>query len=66
MDKEKFACINAIAITTIFPMGLILSPILGITLMLIFAKILKTLEKRVATDRKYSILRLLPVNWEKG
>jgi|TARA_B100001939_G_scaffold2849_1_gene2715 hypothetical protein len=66
MDKEKFACINAIAITTIFPMGLILSPILGVTLMLIFAKILKTLEKRVATDRKYSILRLLPVNWEKG
>jgi hypothetical protein len=65
MDKEKFACINAIAITTIFPMGLILSPILGVTLMLIFAKILKTLEKRVATDRKYSILRLLPVNWEK-
>ena len=66
MDKEKFACINAIAITTIFPMGLILSPILGVTLMLIFAKILKTLEKRVATDRKYSILRLLPVNWKKG
>tara|TARA_R100001163_G_C4897308_1_gene87485 strand:- start:25 stop:222 length:198 start_codon:yes stop_codon:yes gene_type:complete len=65
MDKEKFACINAIAITTIFPMGLILSPILGVTLMLIFAKILKTLEKRVATDRKYSILRMLPVNWEK-
>ena len=65
MDKEKFACINAIAITTIFPMGLILSPILGVTLMLIFAKILKILEKRVATDRKYSILRMLPVNWEK-
>tara|TARA_R100001129_G_scaffold176832_1_gene151208 strand:- start:100 stop:297 length:198 start_codon:yes stop_codon:yes gene_type:complete len=65
MDKEKFASINAIAITTIFPMGLILSPILGVTLMLIFAKILKTLEKRVATDRKYSILRMLPVNWEK-
>ena len=65
MDKEKFACINAIAVTTIFPMGLILSPILGVTLMLIFAKILKTLEKRVATDRKYSILRMLPVNWEK-
>ena len=65
MDKEKFACINAIAVTTIFPMGLILSPILGVTLMLIFAKILKTLEKRVATDRKYSILRLLPVNWER-
>ncbi len=65
MDIEKFACINAIVITTIFPMGLILSPLLGLTLMFSFAKILKILKKRVATDRKYSILRLLPINWEK-
>ena len=66
MDIEKFACINAIAITTIFPMGLILSPLLGVTLMFTFAKILKILKKRVATDRKYSILRLLPVDWENN
>jgi hypothetical protein len=65
MDLEKFACINAIALTTIFPMGLILSPLLGLTLMFTFAKILKILNKRVATDRKYSILRLLPVSWDK-
>ena len=65
MDVEKFACINAIALTTIFPMGLILSPLLGLTLMLTFAKILKILNKKVATDRKYGILRVLPVNWEK-
>ena len=66
MDVEKFACINAIALTTIFPMGLILSPLLGLTLMFTFAKILKILKKRVATDRKYSILRLLPINWENN
>ena len=65
MDIEKFACINAIAIPTIFPMGIILSPLLGLTLMFTFAKILKILKKRVATDRKYSILRLLPVDWNK-
>ena len=66
MDIEKFACINAITIATIFPMGLILSPLLGLTLMFTFAKILKILKKRVATDRKYSILRLLPVDWENN
>ena len=65
MDIEKFACINAIAITTIFPMGIILSPLLGLALLFTFAKILKILKKRVATDRKYSILRLLPVDWNK-
>ena len=65
MDVEKFACINAIALTTIFPMGLILSPLLGLTLMFTFTKILKILNKRVATDRKYSILRLLPVSWDE-
>ena len=65
MDIEQFACINAIAITTIVPMGIILSPILGVTLMLTFAKILKMLKKRVATDRRYDILRLLPVDWNK-
>ena len=65
MDIEKLACINAIAITTNFPMGIILSPLLGLTLMFTFAKILKILKKRVATDRRYSILRSLPVNWER-
>ena len=65
MDVEKFACINAIAFTTIFPMGLILTPLLGLTLLFTFAKILKILKNRVATDRKYSILRLLPVDWNK-
>ena len=65
MDVEKFACINAIAFTTIFPMGLILTPLLGLTLLFTFAKILKILKNRVATDRKYSILKLLPVDWNK-
>ena len=65
MDIEQFACINAIAITTIVQMGIILSPILGVTLMLTFAKILKMLKKRVATDRRYAILKLLPVDWRR-
>ena len=65
MEVEKFACINAIAIASIVPMGIILSPLLGVTLMLTFAKILKILKKRVATDRRYIILRLLPVDWNK-
>ena len=65
MEIEKFACVNAIALTTIVPMGIILSPLLGLLLMFTFAKILKILKKRVATDRKYSILRLLPVDWNK-
>ena len=65
MDIEKFDCINAIALTTIFPMGVILSPLLGLLLMFTFAKILKILKKKVATDRRYDILRLLPVDWNK-
>jgi len=65
MDIEKFACVNAIALTTIFPMGLILSPLLGLTLMFTFTKILKMLKKKVATDRRYSILKSLPVDWER-
>ena len=65
MDIENFACVNAIAVTTIFPMGIILSPLLGLILMFTFAKILKILKKKVATNRRYSILRMLPVNWEK-
>tara|TARA_R100000406_G_scaffold94866_2_gene87700 strand:+ start:180 stop:377 length:198 start_codon:yes stop_codon:yes gene_type:complete len=65
MEIEKFACINAIALITIFPMGIIATPLLGLILMFTFAEILKILKKRVATNRKYSILRLLPVNWEK-
>jgi hypothetical protein len=63
MEIEKFACINAIALITIFPMGIIVTPLLGLILMFTFAEILKILKKRVATSRKYSILRLLPVNW---
>lgn len=63
MEIEKFACINAIALITIFPMGIIVTPLLGLILMFTFAEILKILKKRVATNRKYSILRLLPVNW---
>ena len=65
MDIEKFAYINAIATSTIFPMGTILSPLLGLILMFTFTKILKILKKRVATDRRYSILRSLPVNWKR-
>ena len=65
MDIENFACVNAIVVTTIFPMGIILSPLLGLILMFTFAKILKILKKKVATNRRYSILRMLPVNWEK-
>lgn len=65
MEIEKFACVNAIALITIFPMGIIFTPLLGLILMFTFAKILKILNKRVATDRKYSILRLLPVSWDK-
>ena len=65
MEVEKFACINAISLITIFPMGIILTPLLGLILMFTFAEILKILKKKVATNRKYSILRLLPVNWEK-
>ena len=66
MDIEKFAGINAIALTTIFPMGIILSPLLGVTLMFTFAKILKILNKKVATNRRYAILKwLLPVDWNK-
>ena len=65
MEVEKFACINAIAITTIFPMGIVLSPLLGVTLTLTFSKILKILKKRVATDRKYAILKTLPVDWSR-
>ena len=65
MEIERFACVNAIALTTIVPMGIILSPLLGLLLMFTFAKILKILKKKVATDRRYGILRLLPVDWNK-
>ena len=65
MEIEKFACVNAIALTTIVPMGIILSPLLGLLLMFTFAKILKILKKKVATDRRYGMLRLLPVDWNK-
>jgi len=65
MDIEKFSFVNTIAIISIMPLGYIASPLLGITLLIIQVKILERLKKRVATDRRYSILRLLPVNWNK-
>ena len=47
MEIEKFACINAIALITIFPMGIMATPLLGLILMFTFAKILKILNKRL-------------------
>ena len=58
MDIEKFACINAIAIATIVPMGIILSPLLGVTLMLTFAKISKMLKKSITLSKSRGIKRM--------
>jgi len=65
MDIEQFSFVNTIALISIMPLGYIASPLLGLILVLTQIKILQMLKKRVATDRRYSILRLLPVNWEK-
>jgi hypothetical protein len=65
MDIEQFSFVNTIALISIMPLGYIASPALGLILLLSQVKLLKFLKKRVATDRRYSILRLLPVNWEK-
>jgi len=65
MDIEQFSFVNTIALISIMPLGYIASPLLGLILLLIQVKILQILKKRVATDRRYSILRLLPVNWSK-
>ena len=65
MDIEQFSFVNTIALISIMPLGYIASPMLGLILLLIQVKILQILKKRVATDRRYSILRLLPVNWSK-
>ena len=65
MDIEQFSFVNTIALISIMPLGYIASPLLGLILVLTQVKILQVLKKRVATDRRYSILRLLPVNWEK-
>ena len=65
MDIEQFSFVNTIALISIMPLGYIASPLLGLILVLTQVKILQMLKKRVATDRRYSILRLLPVNWEK-
>jgi len=65
MDIEQFSFVNTIALISIMPLGYIASPLLGLILVLTQVKILQILKKRVATDRRYSILRLLPVNWEK-
>ena len=65
MDIEQFSFVNTIALISIMPLGYIASPLLGLILVLIQVKTLQMLKKRVATDRRYSILRLLPVDWER-
>ena len=65
MDIEQFSFVNTIALISIMPLGYIASPMLGLILLLIQVKILQILKKRVATDRRYNILRMLPVNWKK-
>ena len=65
MDIEQFSFVNTIALISIMPLGYIASPLLGLILVLTQVKILQMLKKRVATDRRYSILRLLPVDWER-
>ena len=65
MDIEQFSFVNTIAIVSIVPLGYVASPTLGIILLPSQVKLLKFLKKKVATNRKYAILRMLPVNWEK-
>lgn len=65
MDIEQFSFVNTIALISIMPLGYIASPALGLILLLSQVKLLKFLKKRVATDRRYSILKSLPVDWER-
>ena len=65
MDIEQFSFINAIALISIMPLGYIASPALGLIVLLSQVKLLKFLKKKVATDRRYTILKLLPINWSK-
>ena len=65
MDIEQFSFINTIALISIMPLGYIASPFLGVMLLISQVKLLKFLKKKVATDRRYTILKLLPINWSK-
>lgn len=65
MDIEQFSFVNTIALISIMPLGYIASPLLGLILLLIQVKILQMLKKRVATDRRYAILKMLPVDWRR-
>jgi hypothetical protein len=65
MDIEQFSFVNTIALISIMPLGYIASPALGLIVLLFQVKLLKFLKKKVATDRRYSILKSLPVDWER-
>jgi hypothetical protein len=65
MDIEQFSFVNTIALISIIPLGYIASPALGLIVLLSQVKLLKFLKKKVATNRRYAILRLLPVNWDR-
>ena len=65
MDIEQFSFVNTIALISIMPLGYIASPALGLIVLLSQVKLLKFLKKKVATDRRYTILKLLPINWSK-
>ena len=65
MEIEQFSFVNTIALISIMPLGYIASPALGLIVLLFQVKLLKFLKKKVATDRRYSILRSLPVDWDK-
>ena len=65
MDIEQFSFVNTIALISIMPLGYIASPALGLIVLLFQVKLLKFLKKKVATDRRYTILKLLPINWSK-
>jgi hypothetical protein len=65
MDIEQFSFVNTIALISIMPLGYIASPALGLIVLLSQVKLLKFLKKKVATDRRYSILKSLPVDWER-
>ncbi len=65
MEIEQFSFVNTIAIISIMPLGYIASPILGVILLISQVKLLNFLKKKVATDRRYAILRMLPVSWNR-
>ncbi len=65
MEIEQFSFVNTIALISIMPLGYIASPILGVILLISQVKLLNFLKKKVATDRRYAILRMLPVSWNR-